>query len=131
MYKYCTQHVHDRLARRKFEGKKKRTMLPLGTPVRCRPANKMMPPMYQKMLQMKARRLDKEKKRARRRRRQARRARRRQFEEENSLIMYFMMMLMATSGITTVTSNHVHGLWSKQMLRTFLGRNIKTRSGLE
>ena len=87
-------------------------MLPLGTSVRCRPTDKMMLPMYQKMLQMKARRLDKEKKRARRRR-QARIARR-QFEEDNSLLMYFMMMLMATSGIITVTSNYVHGLRSKQ-----------------
>ena len=43
-------------------------MLPLGTAVRCRPANKMMLLMYRKMLQMKVKRLDKEKKRARRRR---------------------------------------------------------------
>ena len=102
--------LHDENSR---ENKTSTAMLPLGTPVRCRPANKMMPLMYQKMLQMKARRLDKEKKRARRRR-QARIARRRQFEEENSLTMYFMMILMATSGIITVTNNHVRGLWSKQ-----------------
>lgn len=97
-------------------------MLPSAAPVGS--TNKMMLPVYQRMLQMKVKRLAKEKERARRRR-QARIARRRQFEEENSVIMYFIMMLMATSGLITVTSKHkVGGLWSKQRTSVWWDRIV-------